>query len=66
MFRLTVARGEPEGVADDDPLVPERGVEYAAAGRCRMIVSGDKHLLDISGYRRIQVLRPWAFVDLHL
>lgn len=46
---------------DDDKFVA-----CAVAGRCRLIVSGDKHLLTISGYRRIQVLRPRAFVDRHL
>lgn len=38
----------------------------ALAGHCKTIVSGDRHLLDVSGYEGIQVLRPRAFVDLHL
>ena len=46
---------------DDDKFVA-----CAIAGRCRLIVSGDRHLLDVSGYRGIDVLRPRAFVDLHL
>lgn len=54
----------PEPVcADPDD---DKFLACAVAGRCRLIVSGDKHLLTISGYRRIQVLRPRAFVDLHL
>jgi hypothetical protein len=29
-------------------------------------VSGDKHLVDVSGYRGIEVLRSRAFVDRYL
>lgn len=46
---------------DDDKFV-----ECAVAGRCQVIITGDKHLLDISGYRGIQALKPRAFVDSHL
>ena len=53
---------EPVCADPDDDMF----IACAIAGRCRMIVSGDKHLLDVSGYRGIQVLRPRAFVDLHL
>lgn len=54
----------PEPVcADPDD---DKFLACALAGRCRLIVSGDKHLLAVSGYRRIQVLRPRAFVELHL
>jgi len=35
----------------------------ALAARTRIIVSGDKHLLAVSGWAGIQVLRPKAFVD---
>lgn len=53
---------EPVCIDPDD----DKFLACALAGRCRMVVSGDKHLLDVSGYRGIQVLRPRAFVDLHL
>ena len=53
---------EPVCADPDDDMF----LACAVAGRCRMIVSGDKHLLDASGYRGVQVLRPKAFVDLHL
>ena len=47
--------------ADDDKFL-------ACALSCGAgtIVSGDKHLLDVSGYRGIEVLRPRAFVDRYL
>ena len=54
----------PEQVCSDPD--DDKFLACAVAGRCRLIVSGDKHLLAVSGYRRIQVLRPRAFVDLHL
>lgn len=41
-------------------------VACALAGRAGIIVSGDKHLLDISGYQGTWVLKPRTFVDLHL
>ena len=38
----------------------------AVASRCGCIVSGDKHLLQASGYGGIEVLKPRQFVDLNL
>ncbi len=38
----------------------------AVASRTKIIVSGDKHVLDASGYRGVTVLRPRAFVDRYL
>lgn len=46
---------------DDDKFV-----ECAVAGHCKMIISGDKHLLKISGYQGIAVLKPKAFADRYL
>ena len=46
---------------DDDKFV-----ECAIAGHCKIIISGDKHLLKISGYQEITVLKPKAFVDRYL
>ena len=41
-------------------------IECAIAGNCRLIVSGDKHLLNISGFQQIEVLKPREFIDIHL
>jgi putative PIN family toxin of toxin-antitoxin system len=41
-------------------------IECAMAGKCKIIVSGDKHLLKISGFNNINILTPRKFVDLYL
>ena len=46
---------------DDDKFL-----ECAVAGKCKMIISGDKHLLNISGYKGNSVLRPRNFVNSYL
>jgi len=46
---------------DDDKFIA-----CALAGKSNMIISGDKHLLRVSGYEGIKVLRPRKFVDEHL
>ena len=46
---------------DDDKFLA-----CALASGAGTIVSGDKHLLSVSGYRGIEVLRPRAFVDRYL
>jgi predicted nucleic acid-binding protein len=38
-------------------------VACALAARTRIILSGDKHLLAVSGYAGLQVLRPKLFVE---
>ena len=38
----------------------------ALAGKTQTIVSGDRHLLDVSGFSSIRVLRPKTFVDMYL
>jgi len=38
-------------------------IACAIAAHCKIIVSGDKHLLKVSGYCGIQVLKPREFVD---
>lgn len=43
---------------DDDKFIA-----CAIASKTKIIISGDKHLLDVSGYRGIQVLKPRQFVN---
>ena len=43
-----------------------RFIESAISSNCKLIVSGDKHLLKISGFQKIEVLKPREFIDLHL
>jgi len=43
---------------DDDKFI-----ECAIAGKCNIIVSGDHHLLKLSGYKSIKVLKPLEFLE---
>jgi len=44
----------------------DKFLECALAGRCKIIISGDKHLLKLTGYEGIAVLSPRNFVDKYL
>ncbi len=46
---------------DDDKFL-----SCALASKTKVIVSGDKHLLAVSGYRRIEVLKPSVFIERHI
>ena len=46
---------------DDDKFI-----ECAVASKCKIIISGDRHLLKLNGYNEINILRPRQFVDKHL
>ena len=41
-------------------------ISCALGSKSKIIVSGDKHLLKISGYQEIEVLKPRLFLDNHL
>ncbi len=41
-------------------------LECAIAGKCKLIVSGDKHLLKLNPYRDVEILKPREFLDKHL
>jgi predicted nucleic acid-binding protein len=46
---------------DDDKFL-----ECAVAGKCEIIVSGDKHLLRVEEYQGITILNPRNFVEKYL
>ena len=46
---------------DDDKFLA-----CAIASGSRIIVSGDKHLLNVSGYQGIEILKPHEFIKRHL
>jgi predicted nucleic acid-binding protein len=46
---------------DDDKFIV-----CALSSGSKLIVSGDKHLLDVNGYRGIEILKPRPFVDKYL
>lgn len=61
---LILAPGLPEPVCnapDDDKFLA-----CALASKAKLIVSGDKHLLRVSGYRRIVIVNPRKFIDEYL
>ena len=49
----------------DDPD-DNKFIECAIASNSEIIISGDKHLLKLSGYQGITVLKPREFVDSYL
>ena len=50
------------GVIPDDPD-DERVLACAVEGQAELIVSGDRHLLSVSGFSGITVLRPKEFLE---
>jgi putative PIN family toxin of toxin-antitoxin system len=46
---------------DDDKFL-----ECAISGKSNLIVSGDKHLLKVSGHKGIEIINPRNFVDNYL
>ena len=53
-----------EAVCDDPD--DDKFFACAIAGGADVIISGDKHLLKMSGYQGIEVFRPRQFVDNYL
>jgi predicted nucleic acid-binding protein len=54
----------PDRVCDDPD--DDKFLACALAGKAKVIVSGDRHLLALSGYRGITIIRPAEFVDRYL
>ena len=54
----------PESVCEDPE--DDKFIACALAGRCRVIVSGDRHLLRVSGLGKIRVMSPRQFIDKYL
>lgn len=54
----------PEAVCEDPD--DNKFFACALASGSTVIVSGDKHLLKVSGYQKIEVLKPREFVDQYL
>ena len=53
---------EPVSADPDDDMF----LAAALAAQAHLIVSGDRDLLDVSGWREIEVLSPRQFLDQHL
>ena len=54
----------PKPVCDDPD--DDKFIVCAITAKCKMIVSGDKHLLKVSGLNGIDVIKPREFVDKYL
>lgn len=56
---------ETKGFSENICIDPDdnKFIECAVASQSKIIVSGDKHLLDISGYKGIEVIKPRRFID---
>lgn len=54
----------PERVCEDPD--DDKFLACALASESKVIVSGDKHLLNVSGYQKIEVLKPRDYVDKYL
>lgn len=54
----------PSPVCDD--LDDDKFLACALSGKAQVVVSGDKHLLKVDGYREISVMSPRQFLADHL
>ena len=58
---LTESQSLLEAVCDDPE--DDKFLACALAGNSKLIISGDKHLLKVSGYRGVKVIKPRKFFD---
>jgi len=61
---LVQAPGLPTPVCDDPD--DDKFLACALAAKTRIIVSGDRHLIRVSGYQGIKIMKPREFADLYL
>ena len=59
---LPINLQEPVSPDPDD----DKFISCALASRTKLIVSGDKHLLNISGFRGVEVLTPRSFIERYI
>ncbi len=61
---LYVAKDLPEPLCSDPD--DDKFLACAIASNSKIIISGDKHLLKVSGYHDIEILTPREFVTRHV
>lgn len=54
----------PESICDDPD--DDKFLACALASKSKIIISGDKHLLKVSGYEGVEVLKPRNFLEKYL
>ncbi len=59
---------EPEVIGEQicDDADDDKFLAAAIGGDAGIVISGDKHLLDVNGYSGIEILRPAEFIDKYL
>ena len=62
--QLTMAPALPHTVCDDPD--DDKFLACAIASKTKVIVTGDKQLLKVSGYHGVRILRPRKFVERYL
>jgi putative PIN family toxin of toxin-antitoxin system len=68
LFTIFAEFVETKGISESICEDPDdnKFIECAIASQSKLIVSGDKHLLKISGHKEIEVVRPQQFLDNYL
>jgi putative PIN family toxin of toxin-antitoxin system len=61
---LTIPKPLDEPVCSDPD--DDKFLACALACESKIVVSGDKHLLSVSGYQEIEVMKPRQFAEKHL
>lgn len=61
---LSVAEDLSEPLCSDPD--DDKFLACAIASGSRIIISGDKHLLKVSGYQDIEIMKPREFINKHL
>lgn len=54
----------PDQICEDPD--DDKFLAATLASRCKLIISGDRHLLRVSGHRGVEVIRPRRFVEEYL
>ncbi len=62
--KICIPKRLPRQVCHDSS--DDQFLACALGGNVRCIVSGDHHLLDVSGYKGIEILKPREFVNRYL
>jgi uncharacterized protein len=61
---IILAQELSERVSEDPD--DDKFLACALSGKCKVIISGDKHLIRVSGFKGIEVIRPRHFLDEYL
>jgi len=60
---VTVPLSDKQISADPDD---DKFIACALASKAKVIISGDKHLLDMDGFKGLKIIKPSKFIKKHL